>query len=86
MRLQGCGVYAEVLAGAGVQEIGDAKLAKAKKPQASCPGLLGTRLAWGAEQRSGMVNRQDYRTGEKAAGISSLFACRIGRTPAWGGH
>src|SRR2546425_13022117 len=28
----------------------------------------------------------DYRTGEKAAGISSLFSCRIGRTPVWGGH
>jgi hypothetical protein len=28
----------------------------------------------------------DYRTGEKAAGISSLFSCRIGRTPACGGH
>jgi hypothetical protein len=27
---------------------------------------------------------QDYRTGEKAAGISSLFSCRIGRTPVWG--
>ncbi len=28
----------------------------------------------------------DYRTGEKAAGIRSLFVCRIGRTPVWGGH
>src|SRR2546430_2152426 len=28
----------------------------------------------------------DYRTGEKAAGISSLLSCRIGRTPVWGGH
>ena len=27
-----------------------------------------------------------YRTGENAVGISSLFACRIGRTPVCGGH
>src|SRR5260370_17663788 len=27
-----------------------------------------------------------YRTGEKDAGISSLFSCRIGLTPACGGH
>src|SRR6266571_8820800 len=38
------------------------------------------------EDRDGIVTRDDYRTGEKAAGISSLFACRIGRTPVWGGH
>ena len=28
----------------------------------------------------------DYRTGEKAVGISSLFSCRTGRTPVCGGH
>src|SRR5262245_48332285 len=28
----------------------------------------------------------DYRTGENAAGMSSLLSCRIGRTPVWGGH
>src|SRR5437764_15445656 len=33
-----------------------------------------------------LVMARDYRTGEKAAGISSLFSCRIGRTPVWGGH
>jgi len=33
-----------------------------------------------------IVTRDDYRTGEKAAGISSLFSCRIGRTPVCGGH
>jgi hypothetical protein len=38
------------------------------------------------EDRGGIVPWDDYRTGEKAAGISSLFACRIGRTPVWGGH
>src|SRR6266571_714429 len=38
------------------------------------------------EDRGGIVTRDDYRTGEKAAGISSLFVCRIGRTPVWGGH
>jgi hypothetical protein len=27
-----------------------------------------------------------YLTGEKAAGIRSLFSCRIGRTPVCGGH
>ena len=27
-----------------------------------------------------------YRTGENAVGISSLFSCRIGRTPVCGGH
>ena len=36
--------------------------------------------------RGESITRDDYRTGEKAAGISSLFACRIGRTPVWGGH
>src|SRR2546428_13774763 len=29
---------------------------------------------------------EDYRRGEKDAGISSLFSCRIGRTPDCGGH
>src|SRR5512145_2221618 len=33
-----------------------------------------------------IVQQRTYRTGEKDAGISSLFSCRIGRTPAWGGH
>src|SRR5215813_9876972 len=33
-----------------------------------------------------LVIPRDYRTGEKAAGTSSLLACRIGRTPVWGGH
>ncbi len=28
----------------------------------------------------------DYRTGEKAVAISSLFSCRVGRTPLCGGH
>src|SRR6266516_2688070 len=36
--------------------------------------------------RGGIVTKDDYRTGEKAAGISSLFSCRIGRTPVCGGH
>lgn len=40
-----------------------------------------------AQEESGaIVTPGDYRTGEKAAGTSSLFSCRIGRTPAWGGH
>src|SRR5262245_60045222 len=33
-----------------------------------------------------LVQALAYRTGEKAAGTSSLLACRIGRTPVWGGH
>src|SRR6516162_10648830 len=33
-----------------------------------------------------LVQAGDYRTGEKAAGTSSLFSCRTGRTPVWGGH
>src|SRR3989475_11398413 len=36
--------------------------------------------------RGGIVTKDDYRTGEKAAGSSSLFSCRIGRTPVCGGH
>ena len=32
------------------------------------------------------ADRDDYRRGEKAAGIRSLFSWRRGRTPAWGGH
>src|SRR5712691_8872200 len=43
------------------------------------PGLSRTTAGWS-------VTSGDYRTGEKAAGSSSLFSCRIGRTPAWGGH
>ena len=38
------------------------------------------------EESGAIVMSRDYRTGEKAAGISSLFSCRIGRTPVWGGH
>ncbi len=41
----------------------------------------------GASARPG-EDRQvgGYRRGENAAGISSLFSCRIGRTPDCGGH
>jgi hypothetical protein len=38
------------------------------------------------EERGALVTWGDNRTGEKAAGTSNLFSCRIGRTPAWGGH
>jgi hypothetical protein len=37
-------------------------------------------------QRFGLFSFGDYRTGENAAGISSLFSCRIGRTPLWAGQ
>jgi hypothetical protein len=52
-------------------------------------GLGGTsdpRARPAQADRGGVVTWDDYRTGEKAPGISSLFCCRIGRTPAWGGH
>src|SRR5215510_282017 len=39
-----------------------------------------------ARRRGETVVIGGYRTGEKAVGISSLFSCRIGRTPACGGH
>ena len=53
-----------------------ARLGGASDPQA--------RLA--QEERGALVTSGDYRIGEKAAGTSSLFSCRIGRTPARGGH
>ena len=56
-----------------------------RKPR-HVPGLFGAGIAGDAARRGGRVTRDDYRTGEKAAGISSLFSCRIGRTPVWGGH
>jgi len=37
-------------------------------------------------RRGGSVTRNGYRTGEKAAGISRVLACRTGRTPVWGDH
>ena len=49
-------------------------------------GQLADKARPAQEDRGGSVTRDDYRTGEKAAGISNLFCCRIGRTPAWGGH
>jgi hypothetical protein len=57
---------------------------KAKAKPQTCWGFLV--LAWRGMRRGGIITRNDYRTGEKAPGISSLFCCRIGRTPAWGGH
>jgi hypothetical protein len=53
---------------------------------AEMPRLFGAGVAWEAEQPSGILTRQDYRTGEKATGTTSLFACRIGHTPVWGSH
>jgi len=49
--------------------------------------LAGTRSAGeGAERTGGGDPPPNYRTGEKAAGISSLFSWRTGRTPACGGQ
>src|SRR5215470_17096726 len=58
---------------------------------APCPAPRagGTSDPWARpaqEDSGGIVTRDDYRTGEKAAGISSLLSCRTGRTPVWGGH
>src|SRR5438105_6194910 len=58
-------------------------------PRWSAPVFLGGTAdprARPAQEDSGIVPRDDYRTGEKAAGSSSLLSCRIGRTPVWGGH
>ena len=49
-------------------------------------GVSDPRAMPAQEDRGAIVTRDNYRTGEKAAGISSLFSCRIGRTPVWGGH
>src|SRR5262245_15880531 len=39
-----------------------------------------------ADREGLLVQALAYRTGEKAAGTSSLLACRSGRTPVCGGH
>src|SRR5713101_8996452 len=49
-------------------------------------GVSDPRAIPAQEDRGAIVTRYDYRTDEKAAGISSLFVCRIGRTPVCGGH
>ena len=43
-------------------------------------GVSDPRARSAQADRGGIVTRDDYRTGEKAAGISSLLSCRIGRT------
>src|SRR5215467_8915692 len=55
-------------------------------PEAAWVGLTRGSDALPKRAAGLLVLAKDYRTGEKAAGISSLFSCRIGRTPAWGGH
>jgi hypothetical protein len=55
-----------------------------------CAAVIGGRLGGTSDPRvrpaqeesAAIVTLGDYRTGEKAAGTSSLFSCRIGRTPA----
>ena len=68
----------------------------ARSPQK--PHFLGNDAPWrpinpkapcAAQRRRGRMAlgvRAGYRTGEKDAEISSLFSCRIGRTPACGGQ
>jgi hypothetical protein len=48
---------------------------------ASVGGTSDRQARSAQEHRGGRVTRDDYRTGEKAAGINSLFSCRIGRPP-----
>ena len=45
-------------------------------------GVSDPRARPAQEECGATVTLGDYRTGEKAAGTSSLFSCRIGRTPA----
>src|SRR5271166_5050292 len=47
---------------------------------------LQTLVGAGADHTPARQVRPDYRTGEKVAGIRSLFSCRTGRTPGCGGH
>src|SRR5262245_25423097 len=61
-------------------------LTRCEAPEAAWAGRLTHRPGPPRGQRGWLVLARDYRTGEKAAGISSLLSCRIGRTPAWGGH
>jgi hypothetical protein len=70
----------------GASAVGEGAGAGQAKAPAEMPGLFGAGIAGDAEQHRGIITRQAYRTGEKAAGISSLFSCRMGRTPVWGGH
>ena len=49
-------------------------------------GMSDPRARPAQEDSGAIVTSGDYRTGEKAAGISSLFSCRSGRTPVWAGH
>jgi hypothetical protein len=68
VRMPGQCVSAVILADREFLKIGEEKLAKKKKrPQASCSGLVGTGIAGDAEQYHGIIDRQDYRTGEKGA-------------------
>src|SRR2546429_9976741 len=57
-----------------------------KTPEATLAGLARGSDVPPRRTEGSIGASSDYRTGEKAAGISSLFSCRIGRTPVWGGH
>jgi len=61
-------------------------LTRCDTPEAAWAGRLTRGPGPPRQTAEGLVQADDYRTGEKAAGISSLLSCRIGRTPAWGGH
>ena len=61
-------------------------LTRCETPEAAWAGRLTRGPGPPRQIEEGLVQAGDYRTGEKDAGTSSLLACRIGRTPAWGGH
>ena len=76
---------------ASLNDLGYPGLIMALKDTSSPRGCLGetsdprARITQ-ADREGLLVPARAYRTGEKAAGTSSLLACRIGRTPVCGGH
>src|SRR5215467_6868636 len=61
-------------------------LTRCEAPEAAWAGCLTHGPGPPRQTDGALIMLRDYRTGEKAAGTSSLLACRIGRTPVWGGH
>src|SRR2546425_842072 len=59
---------------------------RCKTPETALAGLARGSDVPPRRTEGSLGTSSDYRTGEKAAGISSLLSCRIGRTPVWGGH
>src|SRR4029434_5897006 len=63
---------------------------RAERSHAFLPGVEDAARAGPPDSqgraRPDETTREDYRRGEKAAGINSLFSCRTARTPDCGGH